>query len=198
MLGAAVAQDVVQRVEGLVARFPGIDLGDQDGVLARPGLDEGPPVPVVDGRAALEQEVLPRARFPAGAVGEHRDGAILAAGGGAPYEPQELVRAWEKLLADAHPVEEPGAFAVVLEAVPRQLAKRVTSELSIPTIGIGAGPDCDGQVLVLHDMLGMFDRFTPKFVKRYANLKADAVKAIQKYKKEVETGKFPSDKESFH
>ena len=104
----------------------------------------------------------------------------------------------EKLLADAHAVEEAGAFAVVIEGVPRQLGKRVTAELSIPTIGIGAGPDCDGQVLVLHDMLGMFDRFTPKFVKRYANLKADAVKAIQKYKKEVETGKFPSDKESFH
>jgi len=104
----------------------------------------------------------------------------------------------EKLLADAHAVEEAGAFAVVLEGVPRALAKRITSELSIPTIGIGAGPDCDGQVLVLHDLLGMFDRFTPKFVKRYANIKADAIKAIAKYKKEVVSGKFPSDKESFH
>ncbi len=104
----------------------------------------------------------------------------------------------EKLLSDAHAVEEAGAFAVVLEGVPRQLAKRITSELSIPTIGIGAGPDCDGQVLVLHDMLGMFDRFTPKFVKRYADLKSEAKKAIAKYKKEVTSGKFPSDKESFH
>jgi len=103
-----------------------------------------------------------------------------------------------KLVADAHAVEEAGAFAVVVEGVPRKTAKRITAELSIPTIGIGAGPDCDGQVLVLHDLLGMFDRFVPKFVKRYANLKADAVKAIAKYKKEVETGKFPSDKESFH
>ncbi len=103
-----------------------------------------------------------------------------------------------KLLADARAVEEAGAFAVVVEGVPRKAAKRVTAELSIPTIGIGAGPDCDGQVLVLHDILGMFERFVPKFVKRYANLKADAVKAITKYKKEVESGKFPSDKESFH
>jgi 3-methyl-2-oxobutanoate hydroxymethyltransferase len=104
----------------------------------------------------------------------------------------------EKLMADAHAVEEAGAFAVVLEGVPRQVAKKITAALSIPTIGIGAGPDCDGQVLVMHDMLGMFDRFTPKFVKRYANLKADAVKAMEKYKKEVQSGKFPSDKESFH
>jgi len=103
-----------------------------------------------------------------------------------------------KLLADAKAVEEAGAFAVVLEGVPRALAKEITAALSIPTIGIGAGPDCDGQVLVLHDMLGMFDRFVPKFVKRYANLKADAVKAITKYKKEVLSGRFPSDKESFH
>jgi 3-methyl-2-oxobutanoate hydroxymethyltransferase len=103
-----------------------------------------------------------------------------------------------KLVADAHAVEEAGAFAVVVEGVPRKTAKRITAELSIPTIGIGAGPDCDGQVLVLHDVLGMFDRFVPKFVKRYANLKADAVKAIARYKKEVETKKFPSDKESFH
>jgi len=104
----------------------------------------------------------------------------------------------KKLIADAHAVEEAGAFAVVLEGVPRQVAKVITEELSIPTIGIGAGPDCDGQVLVLHDMLGMFDRFTPKFVKRYANLKADAVKAMTEYKAEVESGAFPSDKESFH
>ena len=103
-----------------------------------------------------------------------------------------------KLMADARAVEDAGAFAVVLEGVPRALAKEITAALSIPTIGIGAGPDCDGQVLVLHDLLGMFDRFTPKFVKRYANLKADAVKAITKYKKEVLSGRFPSDKESFH
>ncbi len=104
----------------------------------------------------------------------------------------------KKLLADAHAVEDAGAFSVVLEGIPRDVAAAITKELSIPTIGIGAGPDCDGQVLVLHDMLGMFDRFVPKFVKRYANLKADAVKAIAQYKNEVESGIFPSDKESFH
>lgn len=104
----------------------------------------------------------------------------------------------QKLLADAHAVEEAGAFAVVLEGVPRQVATKITSELSIPTIGIGAGPDCDGQVIVMHDLLGMFDRFVPKFVKRYANIKADAIKAIAQYKSEVESGEFPSDKESFH
>ena len=104
----------------------------------------------------------------------------------------------QKLLADAHAVEEAGAFAVVLEGVPRQVATKITSEISIPTIGIGAGPDCDGQVLVMHDLLGMFDRFVPKFVKRYANIKADAIKAIAQYKSEVESGEFPSDKESFH
>jgi 3-methyl-2-oxobutanoate hydroxymethyltransferase len=104
----------------------------------------------------------------------------------------------QKLLADAHAVEEAGAFAVVLEGVPRQVAAKITSEISSPTIGIGAGPDCDGQVLVMHDLLGMFDRFVPKFVKRYANIKADAIKAIAQYKSEVESGEFPSDKESFH
>lgn len=104
----------------------------------------------------------------------------------------------KKLLVDAHAVEDAGAFCVVLEGIPRDVAATITKEISIPTIGIGAGPDCDGQVLVLHDMLGMFDRFVPKFVKRYANLKADAVKAIAQYKNEVESGVFPSDKESFH
>ena len=104
----------------------------------------------------------------------------------------------EKLMADARAVQDAGAFAVVIEGVPRQAAKLVTAELSIPTIGIGAGPDCDGQVLVMHDLLGMFDRFVPKFVKRYANIKADAIKAIAQYKSEVESGEFPSDKESFH
>ena len=104
----------------------------------------------------------------------------------------------EKLLSDAKAVEEAGAFSVVLEGIPRQVAKKITESISIPTIGIGAGPDCDGQVLVLHDMLGMFDRFVPKFVKRYANIKADAIKAIAKYKEEVESGEFPSEEQSFH
>ena len=87
---------------------------------------------------------------------------------------------------------------MVLEGIPRDVAKKITESLSIPTIGIGAGPDCDGQVLVMHDMLGMFDRFTPKFVKRYANIKETAIKAITKYKEEVESGNFSSDDQSFH
>lgn len=103
----------------------------------------------------------------------------------------------EKVLADARAVEEAGAFSVVLEAIPASLGKEITETLHIPTIGIGAGPDCDGQVLVLHDMLGLFDRFTPKFVKQYANLKDEALKAVKEYKKEVESGKFPSEKQSF-
>jgi len=103
----------------------------------------------------------------------------------------------EKVLADARAVQEAGAFSVVLEAVPSALAKEITGMLRIPTIGIGAGPDCDGQVLVLHDLLGLFDRFTPKFVKKYANLRDQALKAVKDYKQEVETGVFPSADQSF-
>jgi 3-methyl-2-oxobutanoate hydroxymethyltransferase len=102
-----------------------------------------------------------------------------------------------RLLKEAHAVEDAGAFALLLEAIPLKLAKKITKELSIPTIGIGAGPHCDGQVLVLHDVIGMFERFVPKFVKRYANLKEEALKAIETYRKEVETGVFPSDEQSF-
>jgi 3-methyl-2-oxobutanoate hydroxymethyltransferase len=103
----------------------------------------------------------------------------------------------KRLLEEAHIVEDAGAFSVLLEAIPMDLAEKITEELSIPTIGIGAGPRCDGQVLVLHDVLGMFDRFVPKFVKRYANLKTDALSAIRAYREEVEKGVFPSEKESF-
>jgi 3-methyl-2-oxobutanoate hydroxymethyltransferase len=103
----------------------------------------------------------------------------------------------EKILSDARAVKEAGAFAVVLEAMPASLAKEIQELLPIPTIGIGAGPDCDGQVLVLHDLLGLFDRFTPKFVKKYANLKDQALKAVKEYKLDVESGKFPSEEHSF-
>jgi 3-methyl-2-oxobutanoate hydroxymethyltransferase len=102
------------------------------------------------------------------------------------------------LLADAKSLEAAGAVAVVLEAIPAELAKAITDQLAIPTIGIGAGPHCDGQVLVLYDLLGMFDEFVPKFVKPYAHLKADALQALRRYKEEVEQGKFPSDSESYH
>jgi 3-methyl-2-oxobutanoate hydroxymethyltransferase len=102
------------------------------------------------------------------------------------------------LLEDSKALEGAGAVAVVLEAVPAKLAQAITAQLSIPTIGIGAGPHCDGQVLVLYDLLGMFDEFVPKFVKPYAHLKADALQALRRYKEEVEQGKFPSDAESYH
>lgn len=101
------------------------------------------------------------------------------------------------LIEEAHIVEEAGAFAVILEAIPALLAKRITEELTIPTIGIGAGPWCDGQVLVMHDVLGLFDRFIPRFVKRYANLKEEALRALRLYKEEVEKGIFPSREHSF-
>ena len=103
----------------------------------------------------------------------------------------------KRLLEEAHIVEDAGAFSILLEAIPAGLAKIITEELSIPTIGIGAGQHCDGQVLVLHDVIGLFERFTPKFVKQYANLKADALKAITSYKEEVEKGTFPSEEHSF-
>jgi 3-methyl-2-oxobutanoate hydroxymethyltransferase len=102
------------------------------------------------------------------------------------------------LLNDAKALEAAGAFAIVLEAIPAELAKTITEQLAIPTIGIGAGPHCDGQVLVLYDLLGLFDEFVPKFVKPYAHLKADALQALRRYKEEVEQGKFPSDSESYH
>jgi 3-methyl-2-oxobutanoate hydroxymethyltransferase len=103
----------------------------------------------------------------------------------------------QRLIEDAKILEDAGAFALIVEGVPSDLAARITAEVSIPTIGIGAGPQCDGQVLVLHDLLGLFERFTPKFVKRYANLKEEALKAISAFKDEVEKGSFPDKDHSF-
>lgn len=103
----------------------------------------------------------------------------------------------EKILADARAVQDAGAFSVVLEGIPASLGAEIHKALRIPTIGIGAGPDCDGQVLVLHDLLGLFERFTPKFAKKYVNLKEQALKAVKEYKQEVEGGTFPSDEHSF-
>lgn len=104
----------------------------------------------------------------------------------------------ERLVADALAVEEAGAFAVVLEGIPLDLAAEITNQLTIPTIGIGAGPHCDGQILVLHDVLGLCDRLAPKFAKRYANLWQAAGDAVRTYAREVRTGAFPSDEHSFH
>lgn len=97
----------------------------------------------------------------------------------------------EALLADAHALEQAGAFAVVLEAVPPEVAGAVTAAIGIPTIGIGAGPDCDGQILVSHDMLGLFDRFVPPFVQPYAQLAETIVAASRTYVEDVRAGRYP-------
>ncbi|SLM47953.1 3-methyl-2-oxobutanoate hydroxymethyltransferase [Nitrospira japonica] len=116
--------------------------------------------------------------------------------GGYKVQGKEAAQA-ETMVQDAKALEAAGAVAIVLEAMPADLAKSITDTLAIPTIGIGAGPHCDGQVLVLYDLLGLFDDFVPKFVKPYAHLKADALQALRRYKEEVEQGKFPSDSESY-
>lgn len=103
----------------------------------------------------------------------------------------------EKLIRQATQLEEAGAFSIVVELVPSDTAKKITESVGIPTIGIGAGPHCDGQVLVLHDMLGLFQDFKPKFVKRYANIREVIENAVKEYSAEVREGKFPSEEFSF-
>ena len=101
------------------------------------------------------------------------------------------------LIEDARALENAGCFSIVLEAVTDQIAKMVTEAVSIPTIGIGSGIDCDGQVLVTHDMVGLFDRFTPKFVKQYVKINESINSAITSYKEDVETKRFPEKKHTF-
>lgn len=114
------------------------------------------------------------------------------------YKVQGKGTAEDMLIEDAKAVEEAGAFSVVLEAVPRSVAKKITGMLSIPTIGIGAGPDCDGQVLVVHDLLGLLGQFRPKFVKTYVNVREQTEKGVKEYIEEVRQGAFPDDSHSFH
>ena len=102
-----------------------------------------------------------------------------------------------KIVNDAVALEQAGVYAIVLETVPTQLAKAITERVSVPTIGIGAGPDCDGQVQVLHDMLGLIADFMPKHAKRYAHLADSVVDAVRQYTSEVKDGRFPTDLESF-
>jgi 3-methyl-2-oxobutanoate hydroxymethyltransferase len=97
----------------------------------------------------------------------------------------------DKMVDDARALEDAGAFALVLELIPSELAGRISESLSIPTIGIGAGPACDGQVLVLPDLLGLNEGFAPKFLKKYANLAADARAAVETYANEVRDGAYP-------
>jgi 3-methyl-2-oxobutanoate hydroxymethyltransferase len=103
----------------------------------------------------------------------------------------------DRLLADARALERAGVFSLVLEAVPRGVAKWVTESVSVPTIGIGAGPECDGQVLVCYDLLGLFQGFVPRFVKRYAELGETVTAAVRSYVEEVRAGRFPEDRHSF-
>ena len=122
--------------------------------------------------------------------------SVNALGG---YRVQGKTRdAAEHLIRDARAVEAAGAFAVVLEAVPRELAAQITRELRIPTIGIGAGPDCDGQILVVHDLLGLTFAPLPKFARRYANIGKLISSAVREYCEDVKAGMFPSDGESYH
>lgn len=107
-------------------------------------------------------------------------------------------QAAQKIIDDALSLEDAGAFSVLVEAIPAPITKRITERLKVPVIGIGAGVHCDGQVLVVHDMLGLFDRFTPKFAKRYVNLSEQMLKAFETYREEVLTEKFPTDQHSFH
>jgi 3-methyl-2-oxobutanoate hydroxymethyltransferase len=102
----------------------------------------------------------------------------------------------QRLLADAKGAEQAGAFSIVLECVPAEAARRVTQEVSIPTIGIGAGRDCDGQVLVTHDLLGMTSGYVPRFVKPYADVGSTIVEAATKYRDDVRQGRFPGDEQT--
>ena len=104
----------------------------------------------------------------------------------------------EKIMADAVAVEAAGAFAVVLEGIPQKLARRISADLAIPTIGIGAGPHCDGQVLVIHDILGLCEKYSPKFVKRYADIRPVIAEAVARYIAEVKGGEFPTEAHSFN
>ncbi len=102
------------------------------------------------------------------------------------------------ILEDAEAIEDAGAFAVVLEGIPRELATVIRQRLRVPTIGIGAGPDCDGQVLVLHDLIGLSLQRRPKFVRPYANMSRVLQSALEKYREDVSEGRFPADAESYH
>jgi len=158
--------------------------GGADAVKVEGGLDI---VPIV--------QVLTRAGIPVvGHIGLTPQTANQL--GGFKVQGRDLDSA-KQLLEDGRALEQAGAFLLVLEAIPRQVAEHISTGLKIPTIGIGAGLDCDGQVLVFHDILGLFKRFKPKFVKQYAELRSDSVQAIQEFNKEVKSGYFPSEEHTF-
>ncbi|MBE9472657.1 MAG: 3-methyl-2-oxobutanoate hydroxymethyltransferase, partial [Chloroflexi bacterium] len=101
------------------------------------------------------------------------------------------------LIDDGLALEEAGAFSLILEAIPGPVARLITERVGIPTIGIGAGPDCDGQVLVTHDLIGLFDRFVPKFVKQYTNTFSSIIEALESYRDEVVAGTFPGPEHGY-
>jgi len=103
-----------------------------------------------------------------------------------------------KICADAQDLERAGVFAVILECIPQDLARRITAKMKVPTIGIGAGPHCDGQILVFHDLVGYSTGYIPKFVKRYADLQAVIGRAVRKYTEDVKAGAFPDEIHSYH
>jgi len=104
----------------------------------------------------------------------------------------------EVLLRDAKALEEAGVFAIVLEMITSEVAKMITDNVDIPTIGIGSGPLCDGQIVVLHDILGLYDKFSPKFIKKYANMSEIILKALESYRDDVTNGNFPGEEHTFH
>jgi len=113
------------------------------------------------------------------------------------YKVQGRKEQADRIMEDAYAVESAGAFSVVLEGIPAKLAAQISAELSIPTIGIGAGPECSGQVLVIHDILGLCEKYSPKFVKRYADLGPVISEAVKQYVAEVRAGEFPTEEHSF-
>ena len=109
----------------------------------------------------------------------------------------KTIESAKKLIESAKALEEAGVFSITLEMVTSEVAKIISESVSVPTIGIGSGKNCDGQVLVIHDMLGMYDKLQPKFVKRYLSLSKEITKAVELYKKDVESGRFPGKENSF-
>lgn len=109
----------------------------------------------------------------------------------------KVQRDGERLVSDALKVQDAGAFSVVLEGIPSDIAGTITAKLDIPTIGIGAGPECDGQILVLHDMLGLHDRHLPKFVRQFADLRTQAAKGLEQYRDAVRNGSFPAEEHGY-
>ncbi len=121
---------------------------------------------------------------------------LVSATGGFKVQGRDA-RGAQRLIDDAKALEQAGCFSLVLEAIPDRLAGLITRSINIPTIGIGAGPECDGQVLVMHDVIGLFDRFTPRFVKQYANTASLIEEALIQYREEVQSGEFPTKEHSF-